>query len=69
MLTHKKTLIEQAAFVLESMAHLRGMERELLPLSEHLRELAAAATAANTTLDPMMKKAFEVMKLVLKEGG
>lgn len=31
--------ITQAAFALESVAHLRGLERELLPLAEHLRKV------------------------------
>lgn len=32
--------LRQAAFVLETVAHLRGFERELLPIAEKLREIA-----------------------------
>jgi hypothetical protein len=32
--------LRQAAFCLETVAHLRGLEHELLPLADALREIA-----------------------------
>lgn len=32
-------MLSQAAFHLETVAHLQGFERELLPLAEHLRKV------------------------------
>lgn len=34
-------MLNKAAFMIETLAHLRGMERELLPQAQYLRDLQA----------------------------
>lgn len=47
------TLVEDAAFALESIGHLQGLEQQLLPLAEHLREIAKAAKTSELPIDKL----------------
>ena len=54
-------LLLEAAFTIETVAHLRGFEHELLPQAEHLRQVYdfLKRQVDNHTTDPVLRAAMQ----------
>jgi hypothetical protein len=60
-----KTLLEDAAFTIETVAHLKRLEASLLPLAEYLREIDKAVKKV-TSQESQLIDTLHLLELLRK---